>query len=520
MRNLFYLVIFSFALCEPLSAQTATRLQPTTGAPAADCTALNGTRHAANDLRQQGSENEVVGRHTLVVDSLADVDLITISVAGGISNGDVAVRATVGGGELFANTFSAPPFTRVEETGNYDPAGDQTAVSIVLETTVSFVRTTGPEFNLTYTIACTPDGTTTPTPPAAPPPPTAEVTDTFMSERANRLLEESPDRARLVRKRLEALWDNGETESLVSDYGSIHGPGLNMSRGGGSAHVSLRSLSNVSPADFIPDSQPPITQQPLAQESCWDVWAEAHYVNFEDAGNRQGDFAVGYVGIDCLVHPAIMVGFLGQVDWMDDRIGNVNSDTEGLGWMAGPYATARLTQNLYFDIRAGWGQSDNDINVAGVTGEFDTTRWLVSGQLVGNFRYDDIRIIPEIGLSYISEHQDGFVDSSGAAISPQTVTLGRLNFGPEISRRYRLDSGIFVEPTLAIRGLWDFNGSSATVGGITYDQAEGFRGMAEIGVIVKRPDDFNIRAAFKYDGIGVSDYNAYGAQLWINIPLN
>ncbi len=492
----------------------------------ADCSALNTTpitlREDDGTLTQQGAVL-VIAEHTVTVNNLTDLDLVTVQLTSGFVGvgPTITIEAAVDGNVLFGGTHAPPLNVIPAQTAEYDPPGPQTGISIVLRTTVQFASAapSPAEWDVNYRITCAPNSgtTTTTTPPTSP---TSGPTTAFISERANRLLEESPDRPRLVRKRLESLWGGGEAESSVSAYADPRRFDLKASRSGGSAYVSLRSLSSVNAADFILASEPPIPEPSPGSESCWDAWAEAHYMNFQDAGDRQGNFAVGYVGIDCLVHPAIMVGFLGQVDWMDDEIGNVNSDTDGLGWMAGPYATARLTPNLYFDIRAAWGQSDNDVNVAGVTGSFDTTRWLVSGQLTGNLRHGDIRVTPEISLSYIGEDQDGYIDSNGTTVSSRNVGLGRLRFGPEISRRYQMASGIIIEPHLALRGLWDFDGTGVTVGGINYSQAEGFRGMTEIGFIVQRPDDFNIRAVFKYDGIGVSDYNAYGGQLWINVPLN
>ena len=252
---------------------------------------------------------------------------------------------------------------------------------------------------------------------------------------------------------------------------------------------------------------------------CWDAWTEAHYMRFYDSGNRRGNFLIGYAGIDCQVHPAVMLGFLGQVDWIDDKIGSLSAEIDGLGWMVGPYATARLTPDLYLDMRAAWGRSDNDINISGMTGSFDTSRWLIDGQLTGNVYMDDVRITPEISLSYIEERQNDFLDSSNHYTASQVVSLGRLRFGPEVSKRYILDSGLIVEPHFSLRGIWDFAGTNVKVAGVDYN-IEGLRGVAELGFILQRSDDFNVRVSVKYDGIGLKDYHAFGGQFWLNIPLN
>jgi hypothetical protein len=484
-----------FVVANPAFGQTAQSYN--------DCTALNGASFSALSTSVT----------TINVTTLSDSDYVAIAIRVAGDSGTANIGIDAGAGVFFKNSYTVVSGVAINDSTSYDPAGDQTSVAFAFDTEFS----AGAAIFVEYTITCTPGGGTTTTTTTT----TTAVVSAFLGERAHRLLEESPDRPRMVRKRLEALWGNASTETSESGYDIERGLGFWASPAGGRAHVSLRSLVNVSAVDFPTGTEPPVPSPPTAPTNlgCWDLWAEAHYVNFDDAGDRDGDFAVGYLGVDCQIHPAVIAGVLGQFDWMDDEIGNVNSSTNGVGWMAGPYATARLTPNLFLDVRGAWGQSDNDTNVAGVTGSFDTTRWLVSSQLTGNLQFGDVRMSPEISLSYIQEIRDSYVDSSGASVAAQTVSIGRLRFGPEISRRFELQSGIFVEPSIAIRGLWDFDGTDVTIAGIDY-AIEGFRGIAEIGLIIQRPDGFNIRVLAKYDGIGLNDYHAYGGQAWINIPLN
>ena len=126
-----------------------------------------------------------------------------------------------------------------------------------------------------------------------------------------------------------------------------------------------------------------------------------------------------------------------------------------------------------------------------MTADFDTERWLVSGRLAGNFQYNSFRITPEVEIAYIQERQDSYVDSTGTAVAAQTVSLGRLSFGPEIATRHELDSGVFIEPSFSIRGLWDFEPTNdVLINGVTYSTGE-FRGVAEIGVLASRTDVFS-----------------------------
>ena len=141
-----------------------------------------------------------------------------------------------------------------------------------------------------------------------------------------------------------------------------------------------------------------------ATTSPWDIWVEGRYSAFnDDAGNldRDGHVGVLYVGGDYRITNNMIVGALVQFDWAKDDSGVLASKVDGNGWMIGPYLSAQIHENIYFDLRAAWGRSTNDLDLAGVTGGFDTSRWLVKGALAGNWYHDAWRITPSAELAYV-----------------------------------------------------------------------------------------------------------------------
>jgi hypothetical protein len=418
------------------------------------------------------------------------------------------------------------------ESFDYAPA--ETVSDVVFEFSAEFAD--GSSGNITIDAICEFDEPETPDEPSDDDDDTdkaelpAAVLRAYINERINRLIEDTPDRPRMVRKRLDALWGSASSGEGSAEFGLDQGavpsdPGFGVSGmpgGNWRGHVSLRDMIHTGTygVDIVTEPVPEAPTPPVMESyGCWDFWAEGHYTRFQDAGDRSGDFAVGYFGADCQVHSSAIVGFLGQFDWMNDEIGVVDSQTNGDGWMIGPYATIRLTQDLFLDFRAAWGRSSNEIELAGDKGSFDTSRWLIHGRLTGNYNYDDFRISPEIDLAYIEERQDAFVLSSGISIPDQDLRLGRLRFGPEIAWRRPLASGGFIEPHFSIKGLWDFDAeNNITIAGIDYTLNE-MRGIAEIGLLIQGANNINLRISGKYDGIGVSGYSAYGGTAWLNIPL-
>ena len=264
---------------------------------------------------------------------------------------------------------------------------------------------------------------------------------------------------------------------------------------------------------------------PLAYETAspWDLWVEGRYSAFDDDnGNldRSGHVGVLYVGGDYRVAENMIVGVLAQFDWAKDDSGVLASNVDGNGWMIGPYVSARVHQNIYFDLRAAWGRSDNDIDVATASGSFDTSRWLVKGALAGNWVYDAWRFTPSAELAYITESQDSFTNSAGTFVPGQDVSLGRLQFGPEIGYRFAHTADTFIEPFAAIKGVWDFdNPNVAIIDGFVVGPGD-FWGRLQGGLNIATTSGWSVRGLASWDGLGASDYNGYTLQGSVNVPLD
>jgi hypothetical protein len=182
---------------------------------------------------------------------------------------------------------------------------------------------------------------------------------------------------------------------------------------------------------------------PLAYEiaSPWDVWVEGRYSAFDDdAGNldRNGYVGVLYAGGDYRLSENLIVGALVQFDWAKDDSSVLASKVNGNGWMIGPYLSTRVHENIYLDLRAAWGGSNNDLTVGTTNGTFDTTRWLVKGTLAGNWVHDAWRITPSAELAYVEENQNVFTNSAGTIVPSQTVSLGRLQSDPSSATASRI----------------------------------------------------------------------------------
>jgi uncharacterized repeat protein (TIGR01451 family) len=256
----------------------------------------------------------------------------------------------------------------------------------------------------------------------------------------------------------------------------------------------------------------------------FDLWAEGAMSYYEDGATgarRQGHAGLLYIGADYRIHPAILVGLLAQFDWLSETASSLGTSASGQGWMAGPYVSMRLTRNLFFDGRAAWGQADNSVDPLGIyTDNFSTERGLVSGKLTGYWASGALLFRPSAEILYFHETQKAYVGSLGFLIPEQSISLGRISFGPEVAHRFRQTDGSSFEPYVGLKGVWDFaKTADVSVAGIAVGSDE-FRGKVELGATYATPFGVSSRGSISYDGIGSRDFHAVQGRASVAIPLN
>ncbi|KZL18652.1 Bacterial Ig-like domain (group 1) [Pseudovibrio sp. Ad37] len=275
-----------------------------------------------------------------------------------------------------------------------------------------------------------------------------------------------------------------------------------------SAISSLVSDSGISDDSYSP--------------SGFDIWAQGSYIRVEnnDFGSNNGLF---FVGVDYRYEDELLVGFLTQLDISEEDNNTANTSASGVGWMFGPYAVLRLQPNLYMNGQATYGRSSNDVDALGLgTDNFDTERLLLQAGLTGDFSLNEMTLNPFANLTYYYEKQEAYIDQLGNTISDQTFTLGRLEFGPRVSYDYLGETGYLFSPFLSVSGIYDFN---RLVNAIPTDATlasadENFRARVEGGAELVMPSPgIRVLGEGFYDGIGVSDYEAYGGKLSANIQF-
>ncbi|MEP3917057.1 autotransporter outer membrane beta-barrel domain-containing protein [Ascidiaceihabitans sp.] len=351
---------------------------------------------------------------------------------------------------------------------------------------------------------------------------TVEVISDFLARRNNLILSNGPSSGRRMDRLNQGI---GTSETLAfqrGDLKAINPVNFNLlSLGSGSYSLST-SLAQAERAAvmFQLASDGDDTYTTTLKNRRFDVWFEASYNEFDGSNGSGGHFGIAYVGADYLFSEDLLAGFLVQYDTMEDN--GATSSISGTGWMVGPYLTKRLAPNLVLDGRLAYGRSTNDISPFNTyTDKFDTERFLIDVSLSGNYEWGDWTVAPNVGLSYIEDTSDAYIDSNNNLVPSVKESLGQLKFGPTFSTSYVARNNLQVQPSFTINGIYNFGQKTQATGGIAdgAEETDGFRARIEAGVKLTNRYGTRVELGANYDGIGKSDFEAWGVKAQITIPI-
>jgi hypothetical protein len=130
-----------------------------------------------------------------------------------------------------------------------------------------------------------------------------------------------------------------------------------------------------------------------------------------------------------------------------------DAELTGTGWLAGPYASFEIVDGVIFDTNLFYGGSSNDIDTLFFDGSFDTSRWMWSASLAGQWKADETTTItPRLRTVYLSEEVDDY--SVGNATGDKLILPGftteqfRISVGADLEKQVLLENGLMLKPSL------------------------------------------------------------------------
>jgi hypothetical protein len=280
--------------------------------------------------------------------------------------------------------------------------------------------------------------------------------------------------------------------------------------------MRARQLSDLASASDPTGGDVDATRLPGSKRTGLDFWAEGTLAKFE-IGYGDGNFAILHLGADYLASKNLLVGATAQLDWIDfDTTGDAT--TKGKGFMVGPYITARLSENLFFDARVTAGTASNDISPYGTyVDSVDSNRTLTSAALIGSFQRGKMTVRPEARLNWFIEESDAYKDSLGVMVPSVRASTGTLDLGPEF--RWSLGAKELgdVEVSVGLAGIWAFDQTLKSDANIALDRVmlPDFRARMKSGALLTLENGVVFNADVFMDGIGGGDYRSWGGSLGV-----
>lgn len=254
----------------------------------------------------------------------------------------------------------------------------------------------------------------------------------------------------------------------------------------------------------------------------WDVWTQINGSKATQT-NTKSEFWSANFGTHYFVSNDMLIGVLTQFDWAEEANSATNSNVSGNGFLVGPYIAGKLKDHpLFYEARALWGQSDNDISPIGTyTDSFETERWLASLKVQGSYDLnDELTLKPEASLSYFKETQEAYTDTNSNLIPEQTISLGEFKFGPTITRSFDAGNGFTMRTSIGVSGITNFAVNNANTSTSNSFANENLRARVDAGLELENEYGIRFTATGFYDGIGASGFDSYGGTLGLVIPLN
>lgn len=155
-----------------------------------------------------------------------------------------------------------------------------------------------------------------------------------------------------------------------------------------------------------------------------------------------GSFGMLSLGADYLVSQQVMVGIAAHIDTMRDT--SATTDISAAGLMAGPYLSAEITDNVFLDLAAYYGRSWTDVISGDYRGDFETQRFIASGNLKGDMALgDQWTLTPQATLFYMREMAKAYTltDSLGNSTAGNAFDTGILRISAGAVLAYQIDMG-------------------------------------------------------------------------------
>lgn len=256
---------------------------------------------------------------------------------------------------------------------------------------------------------------------------------------------------------------------------------------------------------FIADVGPDSGRLSLTLGQDGPIWF-ALQGEWSKTGEDEQDYANLTFGSHLMRSDQLIVGAMVQFDTTHSQ--SATESFRGEGWLVGPYLVARANeQPLLFSVSVLTGETRNRLTRDGVgTDHFDSRRTLFTAGIEGQMTMGNGLILrPSFDLAHVRDAQDAYVDAALNPVAAQTVTLSEASMGLGFEKALPGAAGGVVLSG-RVSGIY---AHESDAGG---DETE-LRGRIDLGADIVTGAESSLRLGAYYDGIGASEFQAWGADL-------
>jgi outer membrane autotransporter protein len=238
----------------------------------------------------------------------------------------------------------------------------------------------------------------------------------------------------------------------------------------------------------------------------WLAWIDVRGMSLVTASainDLRGNQIGTLLGLTRKLSPNLLVGGFGGYEYFSYSSDALNSQLKGNGWTAGTYLSWRFSEGLRFDISAARSQVD----FSGISGSASTSfaghRWLMSGGVTGNYKWQGFNLVPSAKVYGLWEHENGYIDSLGIAQPDRNFSTGRASGGLKVGYPLQWGNSNQITAYLGLYGDYYFSSDDAmatAIAGIPLLQGRSARATGDISMKIANGALLDLGGA--YGGIG------------------
>lgn len=261
---------------------------------------------------------------------------------------------------------------------------------------------------------------------------------------------------------------------------------------------------------FLAFDKKPLARQPQD----WRVWAEvrgAQWTSSPNLGGFNGGQINTLMGLTRRITSNFVAGMYAGYETFRFTSDTIAGHLKGDGWTVGHYIGWRIAQGVRFDAGYGYSRIGYDLAAALnpgfiATGNFSGDRWMVTAGLTGDYVWRAFTFEPSLRAYWLNEHENAFVDSTGALQAARTFTTGRASAGSKVIFPTKTTSKIAFAPYVGMYGDYYFTSDDLftviTPNGPGALTVRGVSARATGGLTARLNNGTQLMAGGEYGGIG------------------